>query len=238
MRRTPYLLLSTVLYTNALLGEPFHFFGGRDIDYWQEGRRVKEASPEKASSEPLSGPNILRSQDAKPFAWTNYQDPLKPEFWDDGGDWIPPRPFREAAASPTPENIKAYLKWQEQKGAVVSKFQAALEGNQKSPQEPVIPWNTIKVAYFYQSACPHCQASVPLVESLRDLGVQMTLVQMGPGAPLHEPSIPYDQTWAKEFPVSATPTWVIKQGAKVTTRSGALSMAEFTHIVNQRKEQP
>jgi hypothetical protein len=233
MRLTPYLLLSSVLSSSAL-SAPFNFFAGRDIDYWQEGRLIKEAPTQEPASERLSGPNILRSQDGKPFHWSNYQDPLKPEFWDDGGDWIPPRPFREAAASPTPENIQAYLKWQKQKAAVVAKFQAALEGTPS--KEPA--WNTVKVAYFYQSACPHCQASVPLVESLRDLGVQMTLVQMGPGAPLHEPSIPYDQTWAKEFPVSATPTWVIKQGTKVTTRSGALSMAEFKHFVSERKESP
>ena len=238
MRLTLCVLLS---FSTTVAATPFYFFGGRDIDYWREGRRVgevpsedsssKETSPKDTSSKLQIGPNIIRSQDTSPFAWDNYKDPKKAEFWDDGGDWVPPRPFREAAASPTEENIRAFLRWQEQKSQVIANFQKALD--HKTQKALSINWSEVKLAYFYQSSCPHCQASAPLVEELKKLGVQVTGVQIGEGEPLHTPSFHYDAQWAREFQVKATPTWVIQHRGRIATLTGYITMNDFKRTVEK-----
>lgn len=229
-------LMLCLLLSSKAWASPYNFFNGRDIDYWNEGRQIQNpilSSP--TLSEPQIGTNLIRSQDAKPFAWENYQDPSKAEFWDDGGDWIPPRPFREAASNPTRENIRSYLNWQEQKALLVARFQKALDQSASQEESP-IPWQEVKVLYFYQSSCPHCQGSRALIEELQKKGVVFTFVQLDQEPPLHHPSIPYDQSWAQEFSVSVTPTWVIKYQDHVTTRTGSLSLSDFKNILLKRKK--
>ena len=218
----------------------FRFFGGRDIDYWQLGKTVHDplsaveapipkatpVAPENASAPQFSGSTVVREADAKPFSWDKYRDPRAPEFWDDGGDWIPPRPFREAAANPTNENVGEYLAWQGRKTAVVSKFQHVLS----EKAMPFSDWKKLGIAYFYQSKCSHCQASMPTVEDAKSRGAKFTFVQLdyAENAPLHRPSIPYTEAWKNRFPVEATPTWILKLDGKTLSLTGSISIEELS----------
>jgi hypothetical protein len=242
MRRTHVLSISAALVVaasaRAQAGDEgfFRFFGNRDIDYWQSGNTVHDAlggggvvsAPTPAASPqptPFSGSTVVREADAKPFSWDRYRDPRTPEFWDDGGDWIPPRPFREAAANPTNENVGEYLAWQSRKTAVVAKFQGALT----EKALPFSNWMALSVAYFYQAKCSHCIASMATVAEAKSRGVKFTYVQLdyAENAPLHKPSIPYTAQWKKSFPVEATPTWVLKLGERTKALTGEVSLDEL-----------
>ena len=219
----------------------FNFFGGKDIDYWREGKIVKDhfAAPrkpsvdEKKQAESFQGANILRHGDSKKFSWDTYRDPTAPEFWDDGGDWIPPRPFREAAANPTPENIQNYLNWLAQKGMVVTRFQEALASASavsSQDKKPIsIPWQRVEMTYFYQSSCPHCQASQATVEKIITLGAKVRLIQLdfGREPPLHLPSEPYDAGLRDRYQIAVTPTWILNVGEKSTKVTGALTLNDL-----------
>ena len=254
-------LVALVAHAEPEVGGAFGFFGGADIDYWREGKRVQdklsptaEISPTKTpiggidrsvvEKPSFSGATLVRGADAKAFSWEAYRDPLAPEFWDDGGDWIPPRPFREAAANPSEKNINEYLAWQIRKTNVVSQFQAALMrvgtpgtavGNNASlggiamTSENFTNWQALRIAYFYQSSCPHCRASASVIEEAKRLGSRVTFVQLDAReqAPLHAGSIAYDKSWAKEFAISSTPTWVLKLGSRSETLTGALTLSEL-----------
>lgn len=253
MHKTHRLLISVGIFASAVAeaqyGDEafFRFFGGRDIDYWLQGKVVHDAlagvrveplptptpvngsaSSENAGSDTksFSGSTLVREADAKPFSWERYRDPRAPEFWDDGGDWIPPRPFREAAANPTKENIGEYLAWQGRKTTVVAKFQNALS----EKALPFSDWKKLSIAYFYQSACAHCQASMSTVDDLKMRGVKFTFVQLdyASNPPLHKPSIPYTAAWKKSFSVEATPTWILKLGDRTTTLTGSVSTEELS----------
>jgi len=222
----------------------FQYFEGRDIDYWQEGKRVQDRLSPRAWREPVerkagekpgsgeksetfSGSTLVRQGDAREFRWERYRDPRSAEFWDDGGDWIPPRPFREAAANPTPENVTQYLAWQGQKTQVVSGFQNAL--SKFNVAATFDRWSELRIAYFYQSTCSACRSAKDVVEQAKAKGVKFTFVQLDAGAnpPLHEPSIPYSEEWKKNFNVEATPTWSLKLGPRTATFTGAVSFDEL-----------
>lgn len=254
MRRALVLLINIFvfvpLWANASAGvekEFFQYFGGRDIDYWSEGKRVQdafavkrdfvvkdpqvdrknsdsEAIKEKSSGE-FSGSTLIRRGDAGKFEWQKYADPRAPEFWDDGGDWIPQRPFREAAAEPSAENVKRYLAWQANKSAVVNRFQTALSAQAISFDR----WKELNIAYFYQSTCAACRSSAGVVDEAIKRGAKFTFVQLDAGEhpPLHTPSVPYTAEWKKQFAVDATPTWFLKLGTRTATLTGSVSIDEL-----------
>ena len=198
---------------------------------------------------PFSGSSLVRSSDSKRFSWHNYQDPKNPEFWDDGGDWIPPRPFREAAALPSNENIDAYLAWQMKKTEVTTRLQEAIgvradvllkrfentrtKISRTEPRVSQIPWTSLQVAYFYQSTCPVCNESIPLVEELQKRGVKFHFIQLDfdTKAPLFANSLPYDREIQKQFNIKATPTWIFKVGQNSVMKQGRLSLKEIMKIL-------
>jgi len=249
MRKALVLLINLFAFTSfnatAAAGvekEFFQYFGGRDIDYWQQGKRVQDAllprnfqaernasessvNEQEKSSNAFSGSTLVRQGDARKFAWSKYSDPRAPEFWDDGGDWIPPRPFREAAADPSAENVRQYLAWQANKTAVVNRFQTALSAHAISFDR----WKELSVAYFYQSTCAACRASSGVVDEALKRGAKFKFIQLDAGehAPLHTPSVPYTAEWKKQFAVDATPTWFLKLGSRTATLTGAVSIDEL-----------
>lgn len=251
--------------------ESFSFFGGRDIDYWNEGKKVnsskiemdsildnqKKDANQNVNQDQFSGSTTIRSRDVTPFEWRNYKNPLAPEFWDDGGDWIPPRPFREAVANPTDKNISEYMNWQMRKTALVTRFQTALEKygksynwsqnervkeEKKETNTPAVVksvqenfnWHNVKIAYFYQSSCPHCQNSAALIERLKTIGSQVTFIQLDSqkNKPLHEQSIPYDKDMDRYFHVNSTPTWFLKSSSAYVKLTGEQS---YSNILNAAK---
>ena len=254
------VLLFSIIFQFSASAESFHYFDGRDIDYWHEGKMVKDdfleelgftnnnqATKEKQKS--FSGSTAIRGKDNEKFNWKNYKDPKNPEFWDDGGDWIPPRPFREAVANPTPENIDAYMNWIKTKTAMLDRFNVALKtyvhGHTIEPQVQIektslnqnlsqrnisIDWRQFQVAYFYQTSCPHCQKSIPVVRRLQNLGAKMTYIQLDSRKyePTFPNSIPYTKELDEKFHVNSTPTWFIKYRNSFTSLGGERSLEELT----------
>ncbi len=104
------------------------FFEGTDLDYWNQGPRpMSMPLYKKSESKPrlslLPNGSVIRQRDAGEFNWKDYEDPASDVFWDDGGEYVPPRPMRVAAANPTSENIARYLAWQKKKLAVITSFE-------------------------------------------------------------------------------------------------------------------
>jgi thiol-disulfide isomerase/thioredoxin len=252
---------NTASPTSALHGGGF--FGGQDLDFWSEGKRVPLFLPSSEASKgstasaeapmPPSG-SLIRQRDAKPFDWSRYQDPKNPEFWDDGGDYVAPRPLRESVAHPTPENIEAYLAWQAKRLEVVATFDAKLAehalatlGASPSPRvietekEPIhkmtadaVRWNEVDLLYFYQSTCPHCQAEKEHVEDLARRGVRVVFIQMdaGDNPPLHAGSVPYTAAHSRQFAITATPTWIFRRRKASVRLQGAQSEGELTNHIS------
>ena len=100
-----FMMYSTT-YAN---GQSSAWFGGTDLDYWREGKKIQIHNG--TVTEPLSqiqikksDSSVIRAHDSEPFDWKNYEDPKNILFLDDGGTYIPPRPWREVVANPSPEN--------------------------------------------------------------------------------------------------------------------------------------
>lgn len=66
--------------------------------------------------------------DHKPFDWKIYDDPSRPEFWDDGADGSLPRPFLHLAGKPTTDNAKKLLQWQKKQWKTIEHIIKALGG--------------------------------------------------------------------------------------------------------------
>ena len=221
------------------------YFEGRDIDYWRENKKVKPFVavphvPQNLNSEPPPSGSLIRQRDSQPFDWKNYEDPKNPEFWDDGGDYIPPRPLREAVANPTAENLERYATWQAKRLTVIAEFERKLAQNSlsrtvetKKPLtvKPITPvrLQEVQLLYFYQTSCPHCRAEKEHVESLEKKGLRVTYVQLDADSnpPLHVRSVPYNAALSKQFQVTSTPTWILRRREKSARLSGRQSDSEI-----------
>lgn len=221
-------------FFNRAFGQAYGtpFFQGDDLDYWREGKKIKyftNPSVNKETVQPagaVPSKSIIRQSDTLPFDWKNYDDPKSAEFWDDGGDYVAPRPLREAVANPTEENLAKYLTWQAKRLEVLAVFNAKLanteasKGKKESSKisskpiaKPAIKQSSVRLPevellYFYQSSCPHCQAEKAHVEDLARRGVRVSFVQMDSDVnpPLHQGSVPYTAKHSAQFEVTATPT--------------------------------
>jgi hypothetical protein len=254
--RSAEILLSVALFftpsavaDQSAMASSFGFFGGRDLDFWKEGKTVKPFFPNAAASNDITDdavPSSIRAGDGNVFSWKNYADPSSLLFWDDGGDWVPPRPFREAAANPTAENLERYLDWQARKMAVVSRFQESLaiagfsggqgtrvQSNSIPPKEtvvsPKVNWKAVDLVYFYQSSCSHCQAAKSVVEELKNKGVRVSFVQLDAhrNPPLHAGAVPYNESHDRQFNVTSTPTWAFRLGGKTRLITGEVSLQQI-----------
>lgn len=232
------LVTMVSVHTSAVAQE---FFGGSDLDYWNEGVKPMAKprlldptptpkTPNAMAQTPIPGGSVIRQMDSKPFDWKNYEDPKSDAFWDEGGDYIPPRPFRVVAAEPTPENVARLLQWMQKKMTLTKNLEATLKGNgapdgmkgaqvkriSSEGKQDAVLWKKVQIVYFYQSSCPHCQKSTPVVAELRRLGAQVIPVQLDwkTQQPLETGSVKYDSALAAAHPISGTPTWVVSyQGA-------------------------
>ena len=84
-----------------------------------------------------------------------------------------------------------------------------------------INWQNVQIVQVYASFCPACKKSVDLVEKLKGLGAQVTLLQSDyeENEPLYTDSIPYEGDWREFFPHRQTPTYYIKVGDHAPQRS-------------------
>jgi len=251
------ILFGFVLVRPAALAEEsiaVRFFEGQDIDYWSEGKQVKPFIPQarpvtEKQSSLLPSDSLIRQRDALPFDWKKYEDPKNPEFWDDGGDYVAPRPLREAVANPSQENMEKYAEWQARRVAVLAEFNRKLllqnagqkdsrisEKKTRSEQSRTqLNLREVQLLYFYQSSCPHCQAAKAQVEELRRKGVHVTFIQLDTeeSPPLHQPSVKYSSSLSKQFAVSATPTWVFRRRESSVRLQGAQSEEEIRREISK-----
>lgn len=237
MQKTHILLLINFLifFQNKVYAEWFH---GDDIDYWQENKKVipKNHNSESAKNA-FQANSIIRAKDNEQFDWNNYNDPSRVEFFDDGGDFVPNRPWREVMAHPTQENIQKYMAWQAKKiklsndvGKMMAdssgmplplsdqpKLNLAMDTHQSVQfEKSKILWNRIQVTYFYRSSCHFCQKSMPVVAALKEHGVLFIPVQLdwAKEQPLYPESAHYDDKLKQAYPIKGTPTWLIKRADK------------------------
>jgi thiol-disulfide isomerase/thioredoxin len=177
------------------------YFKHQELDYWNEAKAKRAADAARDEEKPL------RPLDAGEFRWEDYEDPSKDVFWDDGGNYIPPRPLRVAASDPTPANVARYLRWQKRKLEVIGTLNREMSrqlGEEPPPPTaaalarglagetaiapaqaaairqagPPIDWRRVELVFFYSSDCPHCQASLQTVQELESLGAKVIPVQM------------------------------------------------------------
>lgn len=261
MNRTLFLAVS-LLSCSAMAQSSF--FGGKDIDYWNKGNRVQAwdepaatipglptpsptPSSQAASAGPLS-PRI-RDNDARPFSWDDYNDPRKPTYWDDGGEYIPPRPYRELVANPTKENAKKYIEWQVSKMRSVETFTRALASvgtgsssqtntQSRQPSNGVprqdFDWRKVDVLFFYVTSCPYCKRNHPEVTRLKSLGARLVAIQIDAQNPLLIPgAIPFDDAMKSQFQISATPTWIMMAGGRMERAEQYLSIDSLTAIAKK-----
>lgn len=231
------------------------FFTQPEIDYWNEAKAKRAAEAPERPSRPL---------DAGEFRWEDYDDPTTDVFWDDGGNYVPPRPLRVAAADPTPANVAKYLHWQRRKLEVITSLNQEVAkqiGEEPStPQPSVLPkpasivpqqapamrqagppidWNRVELVFFYSSECPHCQASLGTVNALQALGAKVIPVQMDwrQRPPLLPGSVHYTAEIAKEQPVDGVPTWVAAYRGDRLTMQGEMTVESIETALKQHAAQ-
>ena len=93
----------------------------------------------KVKKNPLSALPVFvagspNQSDHLPFDWAIYEDPSRPEFWDDGADGTLPRPFLYLAGHPTRENAQKLIAWQSLQWQTIEKIIASLEGGKRELQ--------------------------------------------------------------------------------------------------------
>lgn len=248
-------MLGLLAASSALAGT---WFEACAVDYWgpgtacvSAGRDAPEANPVPEAPKDLmkKGP---RDFDADPFDWRAYEDPGDPRFWDDGGEWVPPRPLREVLADPSAENIARYRVWVGRKLELAQMGQELVWGPPPThaarapvevaprlqPRPELVPWDRLKVIYFYQASCGHCQASIPLVHELDARGVEVLTVHLDRPSPAHPDSVPYTRAMAELLQVEGTPTWVLELDGRQGVLRGRTTLAELAAGVEQLRNAP
>ncbi len=201
----------------------------------------------------------VHQSDHLPFDWKNYEDPERPEFWDDG-DGMPPRPFRYFAAHPTEDNRVKLLGWIKKQHEVIAEVVAKLGQDAQSilgdklaygkpgtikftNQKDLggdgqrFSWRNISLAYVYSSTCAACQREKPVIDQLQGLGVNIVYFQtdFGKNPPLFAKSQPHTEEIAEIFPYEVTPTLYIKAQGHGTQRiEGYLSFDELYQYINKQ----
>lgn len=110
-----------------------------------------------------------------------------------------------------------------------------------SASAPAVDWAQVKVLFFYESRCPHCQASVGTVEQLRQRGATVIPVQVDwqQGPPLFPESVPYSKEIAQRQLVESVPLWVATYRGDRASLSGEVSVQSLERSlqVSQVKQQ-
>lgn len=258
------LAFFSALASTTGFATPVHWFGGRDLDYWNEGKMVRGISKESrlrfdsgAEGLPITE-SIIRSTDFLPFDWQQYEDPLSPQFWDDGGNYVPPRPLRIVAANPTEENIAKYREWQRRKMEIITRVSHVLgtdvptaqgaeasvgknelpqhgsfEGPRRSEAQTSarnLDWSQVTATFIYRSSCPHCQREVGVIDELRKRGTKVIALQLSSDKekPIVPQSFPLSNDEAARLNINVTPTLVLTVKGKSTRIEGYSSEDEIT----------
>jgi hypothetical protein len=99
----------------------------------------------------------------------------------------------------------------------------------------------VELVLFYSSDCPHCQASVAIVEELEGLGAKVIPVQTDwrTRPPLIPGSVNYTEEIAREQPIDAVPTWVAAYRGDRLTMQGEVTVQSIeTTLKMAQQEKP
>jgi len=218
------------------------------LDYWGDCRPLRPpAKPEgnprvPAAPERKNERSSIRALDDEPFDWRHYEDPKDIRFWDDGGDYVPARPLREVLADPTAENVERYRRWVARKLELAQRGQQLVWGTppRREKPEPVdlttptsalVNWREVSIVYFYQAACPHCQASTALVHELEERGAQVLAVHLDRASADHPRSVAYTAEMAANLRVEGTPTWLVDVRGTQTVVRGRTTLERLARVV-------
>jgi thiol-disulfide isomerase/thioredoxin len=174
------------------------------------------------------------------FDWSVYEDPSRPEFWDNGS---PPRPLRYLAANPTIDNARKVKKWLDLQFKTLAKVTEVLSkvgghdskvgshdassllSDAKSNDGHNLASLTkhlgianpselkdVKVINIYSSKCHACKKSQEVMKKLEELGVEVVHLQTDykNGKPLYKTSQGYTEEFRDRFPHTVTPTLYVK----------------------------
>ena len=258
---TSKISLLSILFANQAMPQSITYFS-KDIDYWNDGHSIGSTNPSQHhhdNENPQNdNPSQIRSLDAQPFNWKNYIGDKaieKASFWDDGGNYIPPLPFRELAANPTQENAKNFITWLNKKNSVITDVNKVLSENNENKIQTIntssninnlstqdekenkiekIDWKNATIVYFYSSTCPHCRKEKSVIDYLIKLGAKITPVQIdfGDQAPVYENSIPFDKKLASDFQVKSVPKIFLKYNNSVIVFDGETSIESIINSIN------
>lgn len=236
MQKMAILLSISGLFFN--LNVSASWFNDHDIDYWNENKKIESDKKLNNMNSTEVGVSEIRKKDREPFDWSNYSDPSKIEFYDDGGDFVPSRPWREVMSNPIKENIEKYMAWQAKKielsnkiGKIMSESSgmptplasqpklglSSISGAKENPPEHEIQWSKLQILYFYRTSCHFCQASTPVVATLKEHHVLFIPVQLDwqENHPMYYNSVRFDESLLKGgYKIKGTPTWIIKRADK------------------------
>ena len=230
-------ILLILLLVNIKLNSYADWFNGSDIDYWGENKKIQidnnQQNNLKKNNNVISFNSEIRAKDKEKFNWSNYKNPSNIEFYDDGGDFVPNRPWREVLANPTKENIKNYMEWQSKKISITNEVSKLMAENADTPiplsqqpsldinklskinqvNEKKINWQSLQVLYFYKTKCVFCQKSIPIVETLKEHNVLFIPVQLDwkDSEPIYKESVNFDEKLQKAYQIKGTPTWIIRR---------------------------
>ena len=230
------------------------FFSRPELDFWNEARPSSESEAPQEPTRPL---------DAGEFRWEDYDDPTKDVFWDDGGNYLPPRPLRMAAANPTPANVANYLRWQRRKMEVVAALTREVQRQSAAGQGPMAPpsvtsvsvtppeadairengepidWRRLELVFFYRSDCSHCQASLATVQELEARGAKVIPVQVDWRArpPLIPGSVHYTKEISQEQPIDAVPTWIASYQGERLNMQGNVTVQSIEVTLKMAQQQ-
>lgn len=213
----PLLSVLLVAVNAYAANDLWNWFGGRDIDYFTEGKKVKdplrpEIKFQKNERHVSKGRLPIRDYDKLPFDWADYEDPSSPVFFDEGGDYIPPRPYQILAANPTRENAAKLKRWQQKKAETTAMMQKLLLHDEEEERRLAsVKWRDVGVYYFYSSTCSVCREEAPVLKEMEALGVQITPIQIDYESQpaLYPKSLNYDIHFQKSFEINVTPTFVV-----------------------------
>lgn len=211
------------------------FWGDADIDWWNDGKTIPRISIDK-----LNKPKDMSKEELKIY-WAKAHDPRFAEFWDEKA------PVRVAVADPSDENVKNYMEWEKIRSSYFAKFHtklqsfAAIEEFKRTEKEHKgfldIPWNQVRIIYFYSSMCHACKQNIDEIRTLEKFGSNITYVQIGGGEPLHQGSIPWDSNMKDKFKITGTPTAFLRFRNKFSVLEGQKTFSEYAKIIRSIKDE-
>lgn len=231
------LLLLSLFFTSSFAfasSDFWYWFHGNDIDYFSEGRKVKDPlkpTPPQQMTNAIAGRMPVREYDKRPFNWADYDDPASPVFFDDGGDYTMPRPLQFLIANPTKENAAKYKAWQNKKIETSMMIAKLLSSDVDDKLDE--NWKKVGLYYFYSSTCSACRAQSPVISELEKRGVKVTPVQVDyQSAPaLYPNSLNYDEHMKRGFSITATPSFAIFGNGKSENWQGYTTLSDFKNKV-------